>query len=141
MTATHEHRDQVQIASGLNVLAGCWLIISAYAIFQPMSLATNSLFMGLAVALMATCRAFGAYGQSWLSWLNAAIGAWVIASPWALTTAPTDALMANNCFTGMAILLLGTWSALATDTERQYEVQPRYEPETPFDGGAHPSFG
>lgn len=120
-SAVNTRRAQVQVASGLNLLAGIWLIISAYVVYAHESMMTNNVICGIAIAVLAAIRAFGAYEQSWLSWVNAAIGAWVIVSPWAVAGAPgpagpTHGMIINNCITGAVAVVLGIWSALATDT-------------------------
>lgn len=115
------HRNQVQTASGLNFLAGVWLFISAFVVFAHSPMVTNNIVFGIIVALLALIRISGAYTESWLSWVNAVIGVWVIISPWVVMGTgpggPTQAMMINNCITGAVILGLGCWSALATDTE------------------------
>lgn len=113
-------RSQVQVASGLNLLAGIWLILSAYVVSTHGSMQTNNVICGIAVAALAAIRAFGAYDQGWLSWVNAAIGVWVVVSPWAVTgpgqAGPTTGIIINNCVTGGLMIIFGNWSALATET-------------------------
>ena len=118
-TAVNPHRGQVQTASGLNLLAGIWLLISSYAVPAHGPMMTNNVICGIAVAVLAAIRAFGAYDQGWISWLNAALGVWVVVSPWAVMGAqgPTSAVIVNNCITGGVVVILGIWSALATNTE------------------------
>jgi hypothetical protein len=121
-TTAQNHRSQVQWASGLNILAGIWLFISAFAVLASNPMTTNNVICGIAVVILAASRALGAYDQAWISWVNALIGLWVIISPWAVAggpgpIGPTRGIILSNCITGGVILVLGVWSAIATDNE------------------------
>jgi hypothetical protein len=120
-TAYHPHRGQVQLASGLNLLAGLWLIASPFVLPATGDMVTNNVVFGVIVAALAAVRALGTYDQSWMSWLNAVVGAWVVVSPWAVmhntATGPTHDMIVCNVITGCVIVALGVWSALATNTE------------------------
>ena len=115
------HRNQVQTASGLNFLVGIWLFISAFVVCVRGPMVTNNVIFGVIVTVLALIRISGAYTQSWLSWLNALAGIWVIISPWAVLGAgalgPSQSIIICNCITGAAVLILGCWSAISTDTE------------------------
>lgn len=115
------HRNQMQTASGLNVIAGIWLFLSAFAIYAHGPMVANNIVFGLVVGVLALIRLSGAFDQSWLSWVNALCGVWVVISPWAImgtgANGPTQAMVINNCITGGFIVLLGCWSAIASDTE------------------------
>lgn len=123
------HRNQVQTVSGINVLAGIWLFISAWAIYAHGPMVTNNIVFGVIVTVLALIRVSGAYDQSWLSWLNALCGLWVVVSPWAVMgtgpNGPTQAMIINNCITGGVIAVFGCWSALATDTDTVATAEPR----------------
>jgi hypothetical protein len=134
-TTVNNHRNQVQIASGLNVLAAVWLFISAFTVYAHSSMMTNNVILGICVAVLAVIRASGAYDQAWLSWVNALLGVWVVVSPWAVMgtgpNGPTQAMIINNCITGGVVIALACWSALATNTE----------PDSTMTNNARPSFG
>ncbi len=120
-TTLHTHRNQVQWASGLNFLVGIWLFVSAFVIYARGPMVTNNVVLGIAVAVLAIIRAAGAYGQAWISWLNALLGVWVVISPWAVMgtgrAGPTVGMITCNVITGAVIVILGCWSATATTTE------------------------
>jgi hypothetical protein len=113
------NEGQVRVASGLDVIAGLWLLLSAFILTMTDAMAWSCGLAGAAVVILAATRAFGAYNRSWMSWVNVAIGFWVILSPWVLPTESEDAMW-NAVVTGIAIVLLAAWSALATDTARRY---------------------
>ena len=114
----HPHANQVRTASGLDVIASIWLFISAFAVTMTPAEAWSNAIAGVVVFVFSIIRTSGAYGQSWLSWINALIGLWVFFSPWILGS-PTGSVMANNLITGGVIFLLGLWSALATTSENR----------------------
>jgi len=109
------HSGQVQVASGLDVLAAIWLFISGFVVRGSYTMAWNNWIFAVIIGFFALCR-FGAYRQSWLSWLNVLLGIWVLISPWVLMRAPTHAMICNNVITGAVIILLAGWSALATNS-------------------------
>ena len=125
-------RIQVQTASGLNVVVGVWLFISAFAIYAHGSMVTNNVIFGVVVTVFALCRISGAYDQSWLSWLNALMGIWVIVSPWGVmgigATGPSQAMIINNCVAGGAVLLLACWSAIVSDSEPNRRLNSQTSP-------------
>lgn len=112
------HRGQVMTASGLDVLAGVWLLISPFILgFSRYDLATatnNNLIVGLAVAVLAAIRAFGAYRHASISWVNALLGLWTLLAPWVLSFIAYRTPTVNNILTGLVILILASWSAIAT---------------------------
>lgn len=109
-----QQERQVTIASGLDVLAGLWLLLSAFVLNAPNSLAWSNAVAGAAVAILAAIRALGAYTQSWISWVNCILGVYVVFSPWLVSDARIDAAAWNTVITGVLIVVLAAWSALAT---------------------------
>lgn len=113
------YRRQVQTASGLDVLAGIWLLISPFVLMFYSQMATsNNVIVGLAIALIASIRFFGAYDAAWLSWINAVLGLWVLLSPWILGFSEFDVATGNNIILGIIVIVLASWSALATNADR-----------------------
>jgi hypothetical protein len=108
------HTGQVQTASGLDVLAAIWLFISGFVVHGSYTMAWNDWIFAVIIGFFALCRTFGAYRQSWLSWLNFLMGIWVLISPWVLMGTPTQAMIVNNVITGGVIIILSGWSALAS---------------------------
>jgi hypothetical protein len=51
-----------------------------------------------------------------LSWINVLLGIWVLISPWVLGFAGHATPMTNNVITGIVIIILAAWSALATSS-------------------------
>ena len=106
-----EYVNQVRTASGLNFLAGIYLLISASANAASAGAKANGVIFGIIVAILAATRFTGASG-SWASWLAALIGVWMILSPWIYHFAG-EAWMWSPIVVGIVMIVLGVWSALA----------------------------
>lgn len=106
-------KEEVVGASGLNVLAGSWLVLSPFAIgYESGDARWNPVVSGAIVALIGIVRAGGAYRQAWLSWLNAAVGVWLFFSAFWLAESGTASW--NSGIMGVAVFLLASWAASAT---------------------------
>jgi hypothetical protein len=116
--AIQRHRGQVATASGLDVLAGIWLLISPFAIGRASDAAMiNNVTCGAVIAILALIRFFNPAGRAiWLSWLNAIIGAWLLFSPAILRFGSYRPLMHNNVVVGICVIILACWSGLAAAT-------------------------
>lgn len=110
----HTHPNQVKTASGLNFLAGIYLIISEWIGALSGGERANGIIFGIIVAILAATR-FSESSRPWASWLNALIGIWVILQPWVYGYSG-DAWMWNAIVVGIIMLVLGVWSAVASTT-------------------------
>ena len=121
MRTANTDTSQVRVASGLNFLAGIWIIISAwvYGAIYTSGSAWNSIIVGIVVAVLAAIRFFAPRSAVGLSWINALLGIWIIISPWVFGYASTNtARMWNSVIFGIIVLILGVWSAAATRDTR-----------------------
>ncbi len=96
----------------INVLLGLWLIISPWALgfAGDTTLAWNVWTVGAIIAVVAIA-ALVAF-QRWEEWINVALGAWLIASPWVLGFAGNEAAMWNAVVVGIAVGGLALWSSM-----------------------------
>jgi hypothetical protein len=117
-TTVNARRTQVLWVSGLNMLFGMWLFDSAFAVFAQEAITPSNFICGIAVIFLAAVHAIWAYDRAWLSWATAAIGAWVVVSPWVIHSSmvggPPLGIIVSNTITGGIIAALGCWSATAT---------------------------
>lgn len=113
---TQSHREQVRVASGLDVLAAIWLFISAFVVPMYYGLAWSNGIVAVVVFILAGLRASNTQTTSGLSWINFLLGIWVLISPWALHTTQTHGAITNNVIMGIIMILLPLWSALAGGT-------------------------
>lgn len=121
MRTANSDTSQVKVASGLNFLAGIWIIISAwvYGAIYTSGSAWNSIIIGIVIAVFAAIRFFSPRSAVGLSWINALLGIWMIISPWVYGYVNTnEARMWNSVIFGIIVLILGVWSAAATRNER-----------------------
>jgi hypothetical protein len=117
-------RSTVMVASGLNVLAGIWLIIAPFVLgYGSGDPIWNDVVFGAIVAFFALIRIAGAYRAEWLSWLNALIGAWVFASAFWLDS--SGRAQWNDIILGAIVFVLGLISATAR-RETAYAERPWY---------------
>lgn len=107
-------RDDVLTASGLNVLAGIWLIIAPFVLnYSNGDPYWNDIVFGAIVAVFALIRVGGAVRASWLSWINALIGIWLIVSAFWLDNTATAGW--NDVILGAIVLVLAALSAGASE--------------------------
>jgi uncharacterized membrane protein len=106
-------RAEIMTLSGLNVLAGIWLIIAPWVLgYSGRDPRWNDVVFGIIVGVIALIRAFGAYREEWLSWLNALIGVWVFIA--AFTIDHTATASWNDIILGIIVFILALSSADAT---------------------------
>jgi hypothetical protein len=110
----HAHSN-LKIASGLNFIAGVYLLISAWIGAETGGTRANGIIFGIIVAILAATRYAESTGP-WASWLNALIGIWLIISPWAYGTSGAG-WMWNSIIVGIIMLVLGTWAATSSRTD------------------------
>lgn len=129
----HEMRDRyarmlgggrdVALVDGPVFLAGLYCAISPWTVHfsgaRP-ELALNNLVIGIAVALLGLCLAMAPARMYGLSWAIAALGIWMIISPWVVsTTGPGAGAIANNVAVGAVICLLGLVAAFTLGRGRR----------------------
>jgi hypothetical protein len=102
------------------MLVGLWLAVSPFFLgFAVYSGALwNSVIVGVAVLLLAGSREMGdGYKVAWPSWVNAILGLWLIASPFIIGYSFLQTALWNHVIAGALVVVLATWSALATPRE------------------------
>jgi hypothetical protein len=104
----------VALVDGPVLLAGLYCAISPWVVHfsgaHP-DLAMNNLIIGIAVAVLGfglTSTPARMYG---LSWAIAAMGVWLIISPWVVTRYPDAGTAWNNIIIGAVTCLLGLVAA------------------------------
>jgi hypothetical protein len=97
-------RDEAMSASGLNVIAGIWLIISPFVLgYGGGDAYWNPIVFGAIVAVVALARLGGAYRATWLA--STARASW------------------NEWILGVVVFVLGAWSAAASEDARTARVR------------------
>ena len=102
-------------ASGINIIAGIWLIIAPFVLAYGNETArVNDIVLGAVIGVLALIRTLAPNaGTVWLSWLNAIFGIWLIIAPFVLAYAGATA-RTNDIILGIIVLILGVWSSAMT---------------------------
>lgn len=102
-------------ASGLNVLAAIWLLISPSLMgFAGTALATNVYVVAIIIGILALIRFFSPTpNTNWLSWVNIMLGLWLIISPFIFGFLGAGILW-NAIIFGIIVAALAIWSSTAT---------------------------
>lgn len=108
--------QQVTTASGLNILAGLWLIISPFVLGYSALRGTmwNDVIVGIIIALIAAGKLFRGRDLQWLSWINVVLGLWLIISPFVFGNSGNTRVLYNEIIVGIVVVVLAAWSALST---------------------------
>lgn len=110
-----DERDMMA-ASALNILAGVWLIFSPFVLrfTERSDIAWCTGIVGVVIALISVIRVSGAHRIGALSWVNAALGAWLIISPFVFGDENVPAVVWNSVIMGVIVMGLAIWSARST---------------------------
>ncbi|MDF2260011.1 SPW repeat protein [Streptantibioticus ferralitis] len=106
-------RTEVAV-DGLVLLAGLWCAVSAWTVHFSAArpdLAINNLIIGVTVAVIGLGLTMAPDRMAGLSWAAAAMGIWLIISPWVVTRAPDTGVIWSNVVVGAVICLLGLVAA------------------------------
>ena len=96
---------------GVNVLLGLWLIVSPWALaFVANSTASWNVWIIGTIIAVASAAALVAF-HAWEEWVNIALAAWLIISPWIFGFADLQAAMWNQIIVGLIVGGLAIWSA------------------------------
>lgn len=100
----------------VNALLGAWLILSPWAVgFSDHALATLN-FVVTGALLLAVAVGAIIVPKAWEEWVEAALGVWLIASPWVLGFTDTSLAVQNAIFCGLLAAVMALW-VLGTDDE------------------------
>jgi hypothetical protein len=94
-----------------NLLLGAWLFVSPWALKYADELpkaAWNAYILGAAIVLFAAVAVY--LPRVWEEWLNVALGAWLVISPWALDFASNRNVTINAVIVGILVAVLAVWA-------------------------------
>lgn len=106
-------RWEVVAASGANLALGAWLLLAPAVLgySEGDSVLAHSA-AGALIVVVALLRTTVARRRSWMSWLNATAGAWVMAHGLLIAESPEATL--NGTFTGALVVTFAAASAMAS---------------------------
>lgn len=107
---------QVKAASGLNIVAGIWLIVAPFVLAYSSLMVPlwNDIIVGAVVLIFGWIRVSQPDRNVWLSWTNLVLGLWLLIAPFSLGYAGTPAAVWNDVSLGIIVAALAGWSAWAT---------------------------
>jgi hypothetical protein len=107
-------RDTVISLSGLNVIAGIWLIVAPWVLnYRAGDPKWNDVVFGAAIAILALTRVGGALRESWISVVNALIGVWLFVAAFTIDASRTAGW--NDVILGVIVFVLALASASASE--------------------------
>lgn len=102
--------EQIRTASGLNLIAGIWLLLSSFLLGVGNAAMSSNLFVvGLIVAIVALIRVSMPMTTGGLSWLNFILGIWLIISAFVMGGL-TATIFWNSLILGIVVAALAYWS-------------------------------
>lgn len=101
----------------INVLLGLWLVAAPWVLGYTAETyaAWNAWGVGVAIAIVAVALIVSY--QAWAEWINVALGAWLVTSPWALGYAGLEWAVWNQVGVGLIVGVLALWSAMSDHDE------------------------
>jgi hypothetical protein len=100
----------------VNGALGAWLILSPWVLGIQDDRVVMANFVVVGLLLMATVLGEILLPSAWEEWAGAALGVWLMASPWILGFTGNALAVQVAIFTGLAAVVLALW-VLATDEE------------------------
>jgi hypothetical protein len=102
---------QIRTASGLNVILGIWLIISAFIFAATGAAFWNNVLVGIFVLILASTRVSRpTVATKPLGWTNAVVAIWLILAPFVLDYLSLAETW-NSIGVGVLLLIFAAWSA------------------------------
>ena len=100
----------------VNGALGAWLALSPWILGYSGNAAAmpNAVIVG--IALIATALGAMLLPRAWEEWTEAALGLWLMASPWVLGFNGNADAMLTAVVTGLVVMVLALWT-LSTDEE------------------------
>jgi len=106
-------------AGWMVAILGAWEFVSAFALHGSLPAIWSPFFVGIAVLLMAvwSVNTDNLSTAIKLAWINALLGLWIAASPFALGFASAKAAMINDIVVGVLVFILSVIEALGLKKE------------------------
>lgn len=106
-------QDWVALVLGLWLLASPWLL--GYSALQAAS--WNAVILGVGIAVFAAAAL--AKPAAWEEWINLAMGAWLVISPWVLGFSDAAVATWNQVIVGLLVGVDAAW-AMTRSQNRVY---------------------
>lgn len=113
--ATRPAATWVRLSSGVNLVAGLWLVVAPFALgYADIDEALwNDVIVGVLIAGLAVVRLAMPMRNDWVSWVNFFLGGWLVVAPFALNP-EVDEAVANDVTVGIVVAVLAIVSTVAS---------------------------
>ena len=108
-----DQNTQTKTASGINVIAGLWLMLSAY--FMNLGFSSNEFITGILIAIVSLVGLYSIEQASWVSWVAGIMGAWLLVTP-IFVTGLSTAVIWNSVIVGIIVLAMSIWSGMSSSS-------------------------
>ena len=114
---TFDNRSATQYRDAANLILGLWLAISPWALsyMTEATPALNAYIVGVIIAVAAAAALISFH--KWEEWVNVALAAWLIVSPFVLDFASHANALWNQIIVGLLVGALALWTAITTPGE------------------------
>jgi len=123
MTMNMPQVAQIRAVSGVDILAGLWLVAAPFIFNYAANGGSraNDVIVGIAVLLLAGIQMAGEnYRTSLPSWISGILGVWLIIAPFAMSFPSGSAAMWSDVIAGIVLVILAAVNGMAVASE--YEV-------------------
>jgi hypothetical protein len=110
----------VRVSAALAFLVGAWLVVVNFIIWEPVVVAGpwNHAITGLAVLIMAGYRLARPGVSRGMSAMIAALGLWLIASPFVFGYSLVRTVLWGDVIAGLLLVISGIWGVVAGGARR-----------------------
>jgi len=114
--------DISKTVGGISLVAGLWLILSAF--FMSLGFSSNEFVVGILVALFGVIEWASSESTMWVSWVNGILGAWLIVAPFFLGTVMMGAVW-NSVILGIIVLGVAIWGGMSSSSSTMGMGHPK----------------
>lgn len=112
--------NEARTLSGINVLAGIWLIVAPFVLnYASSGNKWQEVIFGAIIAILGLVR-MAAPSVAWPSWANLLAGIWLIIAPWTISGTTTSARW-NEVIVGIIVAALAWGSGAITANAHHHE--------------------
>ena len=104
---------QTKTASGINVIAGLWLMLSAY--FMGLGFSSNEFIVGIIIAIVSLVGWFSIEQAGWVSWIDGILGVWLLVTP-IFVMGLSAATIWNSIILGIIVLAIAIWEGVSSSS-------------------------
>lgn len=105
--------DRSKIAGSVSLIAGLWLVLSG--LLMGTGFFSNTVVVGVLVALFGLVEWSSAESTMWVSWVNGVLGAWLLVSPIFFAGLAMGAVW-NSVILGLIVLGVAVWGGMSSSS-------------------------